>query len=209
MIEIKRKSVIPVYGVAAVWVFYCVFFPLYRTWHFIVLACLAVLAYFALSLFFPGRVERIEVEEEPERTGNEEVDALLAEGEVAVAEMLRLRDSIPDAPVRQKLDSIVAVTDKIFKNLLQYPENRKQVKRFADFYLPTTIKLLHSYDRFGQKGAWGDNITGTLGRIETALDSILESYGKFFDSLFEAQALDIETDIIVLKNMLKRENLLD
>jgi len=208
MIEIKRKSVIPVYGVAAVWVLYCAFFPLYRTWHFVIMACLAVLVFFALSLFFPGKVERIEIPEKPERTGDEEIDALLAEGETAVAEMRSLCDRVQDMPAQQKLDAIISVTDKIFKNLIQYPGNVKQVRRFADYYLPTTIKLLHAYDRFGQKGAWGDNITGTLDKIESALGTILDSYGKFFDSLFEAQALDIATDIIVLENMLKRENLL-
>ena len=52
MIEIKRKSIVPVYGVAAVWVLYCVVFPLYKTWHFIVLACSAAVVYFILSQIF-------------------------------------------------------------------------------------------------------------------------------------------------------------
>ena len=207
--EIKKKSVIPVYGIAAVWALYCLIFPLYRTWHFIVLACSAVLAYVVLSILFPGKTEFIEIPVEPERSGDELIDALLAEGEKAVAEMNRLRDSIPGEDVRQKLDEIIFVIDKIFKKMLLEPGVYKQVKRFADFYLPTTVKLLHTYDRFGQSGASGENVSGTIGRIDTALDTILESYRKFFDSLFENQALDIETDIIVLENMLKKEGLLN
>ena len=206
--EIKKKSVIPVYGVAAVWALYCVFFPLFRTWHLILLACLAVLAYAVLSVLFPGKTEYIEIPEEPKRSGDETIDALLAEGEKAVAEMNRLRDAITGEQVRLKLDEIISVTDKIFKNLLSDPDDYKQTKRFADFYLPTTIKLLHAYDRFGQSGASGINISGTIERIDTALDTILDSYKKFFDSLFENQALDIETDIIVLESMLKNEGLL-
>ena len=205
--EVKKKSVVPVYGVAAVWVLYCFIFPLYKTWHFIVLACLAVLSYVILSAVFPGKTEIIEIPEEPERSGNEEIDALLAEGEKAVAEMRRLRDSIPGDPIKEKIDKIIAVIDKIFKDLLEDPDDYKQVKRFADFYLPTTIKLLHAYDRFDRSGVEGDNITGTLERIDTALDKILGSYEMFFDSLFVNQALDIETDIRVLENMLKQEGL--
>jgi len=208
VIERKKKSVIPVYGVAAAWVLYCLFFPLYKTWHFVVVACLAILVYVVLAMIFPGKVEHIEIPAEPERSGDEKTDALLAEGEIAVAEMRRLSDLIPGAAIRSKLDEIISVTDKIFKNLLRDPDDYRQVKRFSDFYLPTTIKLLHAYDRFDQSGARGDNVSGTLERIDSTLDTILDSYRKFFDSLFENQALDIETDIIVLENMLKKEGLI-
>ena len=209
MIEIKRKSVIPVYGFAAVWVLYCLIFPLFRTWHLIALACAGALSYIVLSKIFPGTVEHIEIPEEPERTGNEAIDALLSEGERAVSEMRNLFKSIPDECVRKKLDEIIPVTDSIFKKLLIEPGVISQVKRFSDFYLPTTIKLLHTYDRFGKSGTGGENITGTLSQIDSALDKILVSYKKFYDSLFANQALDIETDIEVLETILKRDGLLD
>ena len=208
MIRKKKKSVIPIYGIAAVWALYCVVFPLYRTWHYVALAFSAVLAYAVLSFVFPGKTEYIEIPEEPERTGDAQIDALLADGENAIREMRNLRETIPGKQVRQKLDEIISVIDMIFKKLLQDPNAYNQIKRFADFYLPTTIKLLHTYDRFGQSGASGENITGTMARIENSLDSILESYKKFFDSLFANKALDIETDIQVLKTILKREGLL-
>ena len=209
MIEIKKKSVIPVYGTAAMWVLYCLFLPLNRVWHFIVLACIGVLSYAILSKIFPGKVESFEATKEPERTGDEKVDALLAEGETAVTEMRRLRETIPTESVRQKVDELVDIIDKIFKKLLAEPGVYNQVKRFADFFLPTSVKLLHAYDRFGQSGVTGENITGTMERIDTALDMTLDSYKKFFDSLFENQALDIETDISVLETMLKKEGFLD
>jgi len=209
MIEKKKKSVAPVYGVAVACALYCAFFPLYKTWHFIVFACSAALVYVILSRLFPGKTEYIEIPEHPARTGDDKIDALLKEGETAVAEMRRLCDTILDEAVRHKLDGIISVTDRIFKNLLDDPNDYKQTKRFADFYLPTTIKLLHSYDRFGRSGAQGGNVTGTMERIESALDTILESYKKFFDSLFENQALDIETDIRVLETVLKKEGLLN
>jgi len=205
MIEKKKKSVVPVYGLAAAWVLYCLFFPLYLTWHFIVLACVSALVYIFLSMLFPGKTEHIEIPAEPERSGEKLIDELLEEGERAVAEMRRLRESIPDNLVCGKIDEVISITDKIFKNLLQDPDDYSLVKRFSGFYLPTTIKLLHAYDRFGHSGSDGDNVAGTLERIDVSLDTIIESYKKFFDSLFANQALDIETDIIVLEQMLKSE----
>ena len=203
MREIKKKSVIPVFGVAAVWLLYCALFPLYKTWHFILLACAAAAAYFVLSAVFPGKVEYVEAPEEPARTGDELVDALLGEGEKAVAELRGLRAGIADDSVSGKLDDIIAVTDRIFKDLLDDPSDYKQVKRFSDFYLPTTIKLMSAYERFRKTGAQGGNISGTIEKISGSLDMILESYNRFFDSLFENQALDIETDIRVLETILR------
>ena len=208
MIEKKEKSILPVYGVALVWVLYCMIFPLYKTWHFIVLACSGVLAYIILSAVFPGKIVRIELPEEPVRTGDDKIDALLTEGEEAVTEMRRLHGMIPGESVKSKIEEIIFVTDKIYKNLHDEPNGYKQTKRFSEFYLPTTIKLLQSYDTFSRSGTQGDNISGTMDRIDTALDTVLESYRKFFDSLFENKALDIETDISVLESMLKKEGLL-
>ena len=205
MREVKRKSVIPVYGVAAVWCLYCAFFPLYKTWHYIVLACSALVAYALLSLVFKGKTEYVEIPEEPVRTGDELIDALLEEGETVVAELRGLNASIDDSAVHAKFDEIITVIDKIFKDLTEDPGDYKQVKRFSDFYLPTTVKLMRAYDRFTKTNADGENISGTLDRICNSLDLILDSYKRFFDSLFENQALDIETDIRVLENLLKQE----
>jgi len=188
---------------------YCVFFPLYSTWHYIALACTAALVFAVLSAIFPGKTEFIEAPEEPVSTGDEKADALIAEGRVAVIEMRGLRDSIPDESVQKKIDDIIFVIESIFAKVVEDSKCYKQVRRFADFYLPTTIKLLHTYDRFSRSGAEGDNISGTMGRIDNALGTIHDSYVNFFDSLFEHQALDVETDILVLESMLKNEGLLN
>ena len=75
MIEAKRKSIIPVYGVTAVWVLYCLIFPLYKTWHFIALACIVVLTYTVLIRFFPDKVEQVEIPEEPECLDEEKTES--------------------------------------------------------------------------------------------------------------------------------------
>ena len=207
MREVKKRSVVPVYSAAVACCLYCLLFPLYKTAHFLILIVIAAVVYVALSVILPGKTEYVEVPEEPVRTGDELIDALLADGVKAVAELRSLSAGISDVSVRKKLDEIIVVTDKIFKDLLDDPSDYKQVKRFSEFYLPTTIKLIHAYDRFYKTDASGDNISGTLERIDVTLDTILDSYRKFFDSLFANQALDIETDIKVLENIMKQEGL--
>ena len=209
MIEIKKKSVFPVYATAAVWVLYCIAFPLYRPWHFVLLACIGIGTFIILSRVFPGTTTSIEATKEPERTGDEKVDTLLSEGENSLNEMKKLREAIPNEEIRTKTDQLINITDQIFKKLRAEPGVYTQVKRFTDFFLPTSVKLLSTYSQIDQSGVEGENIKNTMERIDSALDMTLNSYKKFYDSLFENMALDIETDISVLETMFKRDGILD
>ena len=205
MREVKRRSAAPVYGAAAVWLLYCLIFPLYRTWHFIVLLCAGILGYIILSKIFPGTTEFVEIPEEPVRTGNAEIDELFNEGQKTVTEIRSLSTKIPDARVAAKLQELAAVTERIFKRLHSNPEDFKQIRRFSDLHLPTVMKILRTYETLKGSDVRGENITNTLERIDSALVSILESFKKFYDSLYYHQALDIEVDISVLETMLKKE----
>jgi 5-bromo-4-chloroindolyl phosphate hydrolysis protein len=155
MREIRKKSAAPIYGVAVVWLLYCLLFPLIRLLDFLLLVGISAGAFAVLSLLFPEKTELVKEPEKPVSTGNTEIDMLLAEGKRAVDEMSRLRDSIKEPGVREKTNKIIEVTEKIFKDVLDDPADYKQVKHFADFYLPTTIKLLHTYDLMGRLDGGG------------------------------------------------------
>ncbi len=207
MREIRKKSVIPVYGLAAVWLLYCLLFPLLRLSDYLLLIGISIAAFAGLSFLFPGKTVLVKEPEKPVSTGNADIDMLLEEGKRAVNEMNRLRDSIPEPGIKEKTDKIISVTEKIFKHLPDDPADYKQVKHFADFYLPTTMKLLHTYERMGRLDIGGSNVKGTMARIDDILDMTIEGYRKQLDALFANEALDIETDIEVLKTMLKKQGL--
>ncbi len=207
LLEIRKKSVIPIYGAAGAWFLYCLFFPLYSWFHFLFPAVLSLAAYIILSKLFPGTVEYVEAPKDPVKTGDEKIDALLKEGRDAVSEMERLEDLISNTVVKAKIGELISVTDKIFDDLVHDRSDYAQISRFASYYLPTTIKLLNAYHRMSSQGIEGENITSTLNKIESILDTTVSAYKKQLDSLFADQALDIETDITVMESMLKREGL--
>ena len=91
--------------------------------------------------------------------------------------------------------------------MLEDRDDYPAIRRFADYFLPTTLKLLNAYDRMSTVDADGQNINGTLRRINEVLDTTVTAYEKQLDALFLNQALDIETDIAVLESMLKKEGL--
>ena len=131
----------------------------------------------------------------------------MEEGNKALAEMGRLYMSIQDTEVRSKINEIMRITDKIVQDAIEDPSDIPQIKKFMNYYLPTTIKLLNSYDRMSAIGVEGENLGKSMKNINDMLDAAIVAYKKRLDSLFANQALDIETDIDVMNTMLAREGL--
>lgn len=136
-----------------------------------------------------------------------EIDPIIEEGNRALSEMGRLYMSIKDPEVRKKINELMRITDKIVQDAIDDPSDIPQIKKFMNYYLPTTIKLLNSYDRMSAQGIEGENLDKSMKSINEMLDAAIVAYKKRLDSLFENQALDIETDIAVMNKMLAREGL--
>ena len=56
MAKIVKKSPIPLYGAAAVWLLWAVFLPMYALWHFALVAAASVLVWFSLKKLCPDKV---------------------------------------------------------------------------------------------------------------------------------------------------------
>ena len=209
MKKIVHKSAAPIYAAAAVWALYALLFPLYRVIHFALVIAASAVVYFIAKALCPDVVEEVKVEEKPQTTGNEELDKMIADGKLAISEMKRLNDSIQDATISRQIDRLEEISGKIFAQVQADPKKLPQIRKFMSYYLPTTLKLLNAYDRMSGQGVSGENIGGTMKRVEDMMDTIVQAFEKQLDSLFGAEALDISTDITVLDNMMAREGLVD
>ncbi len=215
----KKKSVLPIYFVGIVWLLWAIFGSLRRPIDYVVCALVSIAAYCLGKVFFPDRgyalpdSDQTETEqaaakaEQPKSSGNPEIDALIAERQRAVSEMRRLNDSIKDEKISAQIDHLEQVAGKIMDTVAAQPAKLPQIRRFMNYYLPTTLKLLNAYDRMDSAGVSGANIDGTKGKIEDMLDTICTAFDKQLDALYGEEALDISTDITVLENMLAQEGL--
>lgn len=207
MKKIVHKPAAPIYAAAVVWILYALLFPLYRVGHFALCAAASAAVYLIARLFCRDVVE--EVEEKPEPTGNAELDKMISDGNLAIAEMKRLNESIKDEKISRQIDRLEEISGKIFDCVKASPEKLPQIRKFMNYYLPTTLKLLNAYDRRGSQGVSGENISGTMERVENMMGTIVTAFERQLDGLFGDQALDISTDITVLENMMAREGLSD
>ena len=206
-----RKSAAPFYGAAAAWVVYALAFDLYRWNHFVFAALLSAGVFLLLRGVCRDEVTEIPVpdppREEEKPTGNAELDKMISDGRKAVSEMKRLDDAIEDEKISRDIRRLETVCQGIFGQVKADPSKLPQIRRFMDYYLPTTLKILNAYDRMDAAGVSGENITGTKERVENIMGTIVSAFEKQLDALFGTDALDISTDISVLETMLSREGL--
>lgn len=212
MAKITKKPVAPIYAVAVLWVIWGLFFPLYKPFHFVLAAVASVVVYCVGRLIWPNKTYTTpdpepKKEEKPETTGDPEIDALIKERERAVSEMRRLNDSIEDPVISAQIDRLEATTKKIVAHVVENPAKLPQIRRFLNYYLPTTLKLLNAYDRADSAGISGANVDGTKTRVSDMMETIVAAFDKQLDALFGDEALDISTDITVMEQMLAREGL--
>ncbi len=212
---VKQRTVLPIYLMALPWLIGCLLFGVHSPAGYLLLAVLSIVIFGVGKAIWRDRVIEVTVpdpesapvsEPEPEPE-DPELAALSRERDRAVSEMRRLNDNIADPVISSQIDHIETVTRKIFELVLEKPQKKSQIRRFLNYYLPTTIKLLNTYDRMDNLGVSGVNIDQSKEKIRSMLSTIVTAFDRQLDALFAGEAMDISAEITVLENMMAQEGL--
>ena len=129
--------------------------------------------------------------------------------EAKLREIRELNESIKDPAVSERIDRIGELTASIFRVVREKPEHTEEVRKFMNYYLPTTLKLLKSYSLMEKQSYQGENIQNSRKKIESVLDTLVRGFEQQQDRLFRTEAMDVETDISVLETMMASDGLLE
>lgn len=184
-------------------------FPLYKWSHYLLMAAAALLVGRVVQIMASGldtsKTPR-SMEELPV-TGNEQVDRLVRRGQDIMKEIRAENELIPDPELSRQIDEMEGVADKIFRTVIEQPGKAPQIRRFMDYYLPTTLKMLKAYRVMDQRGVTGGEAVEVRGKIKNAMSVVLGAFQKQLSTLYQNDILDISTDIDVLETMLKQDSL--
>ena len=122
-------------------------------------------------------------------------------------ELRRINDAIPGEEMSAKIDRLESVAAKIFVQLQEDPDKLPQLRKFMDYYLPTSMKLLNTYAELDAQGVEGANISESKRRIEQSMDTLVTAFENQLDKLFQADAMDVSADIEVMEKMLNADGL--
>lgn len=198
---------------------------MYELMHFGIFAIAMVMVFLISGAIFKGKkefvpIEETKVKEEPAKkpeprvekkadTGNPEVDKIIDEGSGYIKKLKAMNDAIPDENLSACIHRMERSSADIFRYISEHPEKAQQIRKFMNYYLPTTLKLLDSYHRLSSQSVKGENITSTLFNISGMMSTVADAFEKQLDSLYADEAMDISADITVFETMLKQEGFVE
>ena len=137
-----------------------------------------------------------------------EIRDILDRGNAYIRKVRDVNDMIPDTEeMSAKLYRLEEITHRIFEQVKKQPESAAGLRRFMDYYLPTTEKLLDAYVELDKQPVSGENIRKTKQEIDEAMDVINDAFENLLNSMFENMAWDISSDISVMKTMMAQDGL--
>ena len=162
-------------------------------------------------LLVQKQAEEREIQEKASREQKEklpeECRKILEEGNECIRYIRKCNDDIPGEEMSQKLSRLELIITRIFEEVGKNPELAGELRKFMNYYLPTTRKLVDAYRELDQETIISENMAKTKKEIEDTLDTINEAFENLLDSFFEERAMDISSDISVLQTMLAQEGL--
>ena len=142
-------------------------------------------------------------------TGDKLADQVITSGLEMLATIRRENAVITDPELTELMDQLTIKCEQIFRTVSECPSKAPQVRKFMNYYLPTTLKMLTTYRTMSQRGVSAGEMKEARETTLRALRLILTACQKQIDNLHRENMLDMSTDIDVLEQMLKRDGYTD
>ena len=133
----------------------------------------------------------------------------LDEYERILKELRDLNDLIPGEEMSGKISRLEDLAGKIFKIAKEQPKKLGSMRKFMDYYLPTSLKLLHRYAELDAQGVEGTNISDSKRKIEDTMDMMVTAFEKQLDKMFLSESIDISADIAAMQNLMRADGLVE
>ena len=173
-------------------------------WNFLFSAALGVGIYLGLWFLLTPRADPITLYF-AQRPDGGEMQALMEEAERDLKAIRSAAGRITDVRTHEDALALTETGDRLYCYLREHPEKSDQMRRFMEYYLPTTVKLVESYAEFDSAGVEGENIRTAKEEIEKTMDTINDAFEKLLDDLYQNAAFEASADARVLKTVLAQD----
>ena len=162
-------------------------------------------SYYALTLIF-NRNEVLQERIDLERL---EYEQLTAQASNTIKQIKGLEGKIENSGIQSNISQICETSDKILLSLKEKPKKMKQVRKFVDYYLPFTLKILDQYDRVENQSLTSQESIDFMERVERMLGRVKMACEAQLNNMYDLDIIDTNADIKVFETMLKTDGLVD
>ena len=204
IIRTEKPSVLPFYAAAAAGLVLCVLLPVYKLWALVVMLAGAAAAFAAARRVCPPQVIQREV---PFHTGVGDVDQMLTEIQQKLDALHALNEALPDPQLSAAMDRMERAGRSIIEVVEANPAKAKQIRRFANYYLPDAVHVLEQYAAMARQGVRGENAASVRTEVERNMGVIATAFEHQLDALYASESMDLSADLAVLETLMKNQGL--
>ena len=111
--------------------------------------------------------------------------------------------------IKGRIRSLLPLLESIEHAISGNPDRIEDLNKFADYYTPTTIKLVEHYIQFESSAVATDAIRRAMQDILRSLDTVIDAYKKLLDSLYSDDLLEMQAEMNVMETVLRQDGLLE
>lgn len=204
IIRTEKPSVLPFYGAAGACLVLSAALPVYQVWGLALTLAGTAAAFLAARRICPPRVVEREV---PFHTGVEDVDQMLTDIQGKLDALHALNEALPDETMSAAMNRMEKAGRAIVETVEANPAKAKQVRRFANYYLPDAVHILGQYATMARRQVRGENAAAIRSEVEQNVGQIATAFENQLDALYAAESMDLSADLTVLQNMLRGQGL--
>ena len=138
-----------------------------------------------------------------------EADEIIENCTRILRQMQETSEKISSTSFKANLNPLFENIRDILNILEKYPDKALALNKFNDFYMPTSAKLLESYQEFEELETTDPKILKSMAEIQGSIKTITEAFDRIKVDLISDRAMDIKTDIDTIRLVLKQEGLVE
>lgn len=161
---------------------------------------IAVIAYGAGNLLLSDSSNKAK-----KSNSNESFYDLLNLAKKQNAKIYEVMKKIEDKELVRNINEIHDTAEKIIDEVSKNPSKLNKSQNFFNYYLPTTLKILITYDNIENQQIENDEISKIMENTKQMIIKINASLEIQLASLFQAEIIDTDAEIKVLDTMLKSD----
>lgn len=144
-----------------------------------------------------------------ESINKDQADSIIESSDKILEKMNAIGSNIRSRTFKDKLSKLFSNISDILDLVKRYPDKAVRLNKFADYYMPTSLKLIETYEEFEMMNTDDPKILKSMAEIDTSIGTIAEAFDNIKVDLLSDRAMDVKTDIDTINLILGQEGLLE
>lgn len=123
-------------------------------------------------------------------------------------QLLNLTRQLDSEKLILNIKEIVDIANKIIDTIERKPEKLENAKKFLNYYLPVTIKIIKRYDEIENQKLETEETRKFMNSIQEMVEKIKKAFKEQLENMYRSDMIDTKAEIKVFESMLKADGFL-